>query len=181
MSIESPAATTYARALLDASGSDAAAVADELDSLVSSINEHADTWHSLIAPELTSTTRRAAIDGMSSDANPFTRNLLRLLVDNGRLAELPSVAATFRELVKQQLGQLDVSITTAVELPAALRAQLEERLSTSTGKQVTLHTSVDPEIIGGLVVQHGDTLIDTSLRSRLDQLRLRLTRPATRS
>ncbi len=181
MSTESPAATTYARALLEASGADAAAVADELDSLVASIAEHADTWHTLIAPELASTTRRAAVDGISSDAKPCTRNLLRVLVDNGRLAELPGVAQAYRELVKHQLGQLDVRITTAVELPDALRGKLEERLSTSTGKQVTLHTSVDPDIIGGLVVQHGDTLIDTSLRSRLDQLRLQLSRPATRS
>ena len=75
MSTESPAATTYARALLEASGADAAAVADELDSLVASIAEHADTWHTLIAPELASTTRRAAVDGISSDAKPCTRNL----------------------------------------------------------------------------------------------------------
>ena len=76
--------------------------------------------------------------------------------------------------------QLDVHVTSAIELSDDLRAKLKQRLSSTTGKQVRLHASVDPNIIGGLVVRHGDTLVDTSLRGRLDQLRLALSRPVPR-
>lgn len=181
MSLNALAARTYARALVEASGAAAPKIADELDELCTSIDANPATWSSITAPELSEGVQRALVDSVSEGSNPMTRNLMRLLVDNGRLAELPEIAAELRRLVKIQLGQLDVTITTAVELPATLRTKLEERLSTTTGKQVSLHASVDPEIIGGLVVQHGDTLIDTSLRSRLDSLKLNLSRPHSRS
>lgn len=164
----------YARALFEAAGSAAATVATELGSLVDSAAAEQATWEALVAPEVSSIARLAAIDSISADASPVSRNFLRVLVDNGRLAELPQVVAEFVEIVKAAQNELDVRITTAVELPAELRSKLEERLSSSTGSTVRLHASVDPDIIGGLVVQHGDTLIDTSLRSRLDDLRLQL-------
>jgi F-type H+-transporting ATPase subunit delta len=82
--------------------------------------------------------------------------------------------------VREQTGELDVHATTAVELSPDLRSRLEQRLGSSTGRKVTLHASVDPTIIGGLVVRHGDTLVDTSLRGRLEQLRLDLARPSAR-
>jgi len=178
MSSNLAAARTYAKALLGAAGSKHAAVADELDEFVQSTVDEPAVWQQLIAPEVSTDARRAAIDAITAKAQPTNRNLLRLLNDNGRLAELPYVAAAYRELVEAELGNLDVNVTSAVELPAALRSKLEERLSASTGKQVRLHTLIDPEIIGGLVVQHGDTLVDTSLRSRLDQLKLQLSRPS---
>lgn len=176
MSADSAVARTYAQALLAAVGADASAVADELDAFIASTVEEPATWQQLIAPEVSTDARRAVIDAITGDAKPANRNLLRLLNDNGRMEDLPHVAAAFRELVEAQLGHLDVQITSAVALPDGLRAKLEERLSTNTGKRVTLHTTIDPDIIGGLVVQHGDTLVDTSLRTRLDQLKLQLGR-----
>ncbi|MCW2928271.1 MAG: synthase subunit delta, partial [Thermoleophilia bacterium] len=103
-----------------------------------------------------------------------------VLVDNGRLEEATELAAAYRTLVQEREQQLDVHVTSAIELSDELRAKLEQRLSANTGKQVRLHTSVDPNVIGGLVVRHGDTLVDTSLRGRLDQLRLALSRPVPR-
>ena len=176
-----PAARTYARALLEAAGPKASQVADELEAVTALATDAPAEWEALIAPGIPATARKAAIDGLLADGDQLTRNVIKVLVDNGRLTELDDLAAEFRTLVKRHEGQLDVNVTSAVELPAELTKQLEERLSKSTGKQVTLHTSIDPSIIGGLVVQHGDTLVDTSLKGRLDSLRLALSRPTPRT
>ena len=174
-------ARPYARALLEAAGSDAPRVADELDAFVAVRTEAPVEWEQLVSPGVPATARKATLDRFLADAHQLVRNVLKVLVDNGRLEQSPDVAAAFRELVKQQQSQLDVHVTSAVELSGELRTKLEQRLSSSTGQQVRLHASVDPEIIGGLVVRHGDTLVDTSLKGRLEQLRLALSSstPAT--
>jgi F-type H+-transporting ATPase subunit delta len=155
-------------------------IADELEQVAGLEAEAPEAWTALTAPGVPTGTRKAALDAMLTDAHPLTRNLLKLLVDNGRLAEINAVAAAVRALVSERDKQLDVHVTSAVELSSDLRTRIEQRLSTSTGSQVRLHASVDPAIIGGLVVRHGDTLIDTSLRGRLEQLKLALSRPALR-
>ncbi len=171
-------ARPYAHALLEASGSDAARVADEFDAFVAIRKDAPAEWEQLLAPGVPAAVRKSTIDRFLAAGTPQVRNVLKVLVDNGRLEEAPEIAAAFRELVKLQQDELDVHVTSAVELSSDLRAKLEQRLSESTGKQVRLHASVDPEIIGGLVVRHGDTLVDTSLKGRLEQLRLDLARPS---
>ncbi len=176
----SRASRTYAKALLEAAGSDASRVADELDAFAAVQSDAPDAWNELVAPGLPSAVRKDTIDKFMSDSHPLVRNVLKVLVDHQRLEEVAEVAADYRALVKELERQLDVHVTSAVELSDDLRTKLEQRLGESTGKQVRLHASVDPAIIGGLVVRHGDTLVDTSLRGRLDQLRLALSRPTPR-
>jgi ATP synthase F1 delta subunit len=176
----SRASRTYAKALFEAAGTDASRVADELDQFAAVQTDAPDAWNELVAPGLSSAVRKATLDRFLADSHPLVRNVLKVLVDHGRLEEASDVAADYRALVKELEQQLDVHVTSAVELSADLRAKLEQRLGESTGKQVRLHASVDPEIIGGLVVRHGDTLVDTSLRGRLDQMRLALSRPTPR-
>lgn len=177
MNTSTSTSRTYARALLEAAGDTASKVADELDSLVTLESESPEAWEQLTAPNVPAVALKATIDRLFADASPLTRNVLKVLVDNRRMEEAPDVAREFRRLVRERSSQLDVHVTTAVELSDGLRAKLEERLSANTGQKVTLHSSVDPDIVGGLVVRHGDTLVDTSLKGRLDQLRLELSRP----
>lgn len=177
---EATTARPYARALLDAAGSDASRIADELDQFVALRTEAPVEWDQLVAPGIPAAVRKTTIDRFLADAHVLVRNALKVLVDHGRLEEAPSIAAAYRELVKLQEDQLDVHVTSAIELSSDLRGRLEEQLSKSTGKTVGLHASVDPEIIGGLIVRHGDTLVDTSLRGRLEQMRLTLSRPVPR-
>lgn len=177
MSSDSAAGRTYARALLEAAGDDAARVADELDALVELARESHDTWEQLTSPTVSHAVLKETIARVFADASPFTRNVLYVLVDNGRIEDALDVASELRALVKEQSRKLDVHVTTAVEMTPELQSRLAERLSTGTGRTVTIHASVDPSIVGGLVVRHGDTLVDTSLKGRLEQLRLELSRP----
>lgn len=176
----SSAARTYARALMQAAGAQAATVADQLEAFAAIRTDAPEQWEALLAPSVPAAVRKATIRQLLADASELTRNALMVLVDHHRLAEVDEVAEAFRMLVREQERQLDVHVTSAIELTPELKAKLEEGLSSSTGRSVSLHTSVDPSIIGGLVVQHGHTLYDTSLRGRLESLRVVLSRAPQR-
>jgi len=97
-------------------------------------------------------------------------NLARLLVENDRLVLLPEIVTIFEELKAQDEGILDAEITSAAKLNdtqvKALVAQLQARF----GKKIEASVNVDPEIIGGIKIVVGDTVIDASVRGRLQEL-----------
>jgi len=98
-------------------------------------------------------------------------NLARLLVRKSRTGLAPEIAEQFRGLVAGQQGIQKAVATTAVPLTSAEQEALSQRLEASTGHPVELQTEVDPDLLGGVVVQIGDRLIDASVRGRLDALR----------
>jgi F-type H+-transporting ATPase subunit delta len=102
-------------------------------------------------------------------------NLARLLVRKSRTALAPEIAVQFRALVQAQEGIQHARATTAVPLTSREQEVLSERLEASTGHPVELTTEVDPALLGGVVVQIGDRLIDASVRGRLDAMRKALT------
>ena len=111
------------------------------------------------------------VDAALADLPALPLNLARLLVRKSRTALAPGIAVQFRALVQEREGVRHARATTAVALTDAERRALAERLQASTGHRVELETEVDPELLGGLVVQIGDRLVDASVRGRLDALR----------
>ncbi len=98
------------------------------------------------------------------------QNLIKLLVEYGRLSLLPEVAAIFEELKAQDEGTLDAEITAAAKLEEAQVKTLVAQLQAKFGKKVEATVKVDPEIIGGIKIVVGDTVIDASVRGRLQEL-----------
>ena len=106
--------------------------------------------------------------------SPKVQNLIGLMLRRGRIQELPRLAAEFRRLDDERRGITRATVTSALPLsPDEVRA-LTERLQSSTGGRVEIEQSVDPSLLGGLVVRLGDRLIDGSVRNRLDRLRNQL-------
>lgn len=105
---------------------------------------------------------------------PQALNLLRLLVERGRIEILPLVLDRFETLVRQSLGIVTAEVTTAIEIDHDEEQRIGERLSRMTGKRVRIEKKVDPAIIGGLVARIEDQLIDGSVVTSLQQLRQRL-------
>ena len=103
-----------------------------------------------------------------------TLNLARLLVESGRIDRVGEIAEVFSSLADEAAGRVQVAATAAVELTEAETQRLARGLSARLGKEVRLTTRVDPAILGGLVVQTGDRVIDASVAMRLQQLRRRL-------
>lgn len=97
-------------------------------------------------------------------------NLIKLLVEYGRLALLPDIAAAFEELKAQDEGVLEAEITAAAKPSDAEVKTLVTRLQTKFGKKVEASVKVDPEIIGGIKIVIGDTVIDASVRGQLQEL-----------
>ncbi|MCB5190965.1 F0F1 ATP synthase subunit delta [Methylobacillus arboreus] len=97
-------------------------------------------------------------------------NLVKLLVEYGRLSILPEIAAAFEDLKAQEEGVLEAEITAATKPSDAEFAAIVKRLETKFGKKVEASVKVDPEIIGGIKIVVGDTVIDASVRGQLQEL-----------
>jgi F-type H+-transporting ATPase subunit delta len=99
------------------------------------------------------------------------RRFLDLLLRRDRLQLLPRVLESLRELMNNERGLQTATVTTAVPLGATQKELLAQRLSTRTGKQVQIEEKLDPALIGGVLAQVGDQIIDGSVRGRLERLR----------
>jgi F-type H+-transporting ATPase subunit delta len=167
------AARVYAEALfdvakekgrLDAIGADLAQFADTVEG-------NRDMQVFLFSPHFASAEKveglKRAIDG----ADPELVNFLELLIEKGRTTELFRIRREFEALWKRENRRIDVTVTSAVELDPAVVARIGEEIERQTGQTVELASRVDDEILGGIVLQVGNMVLDASIRSRLEKLR----------
>lgn len=116
-------------------------------------------------------------DLLEGRASPLSSSLVTFVVSAGRGGDLPAIANRLAERAAADRDRAIAEVRTAVELDDETIARLAEKLGRVTGKQVEVKTVVDPSVIGGVVARVGDTVIDGSLRHRLDELRNKLTHP----
>lgn len=102
-------------------------------------------------------------------------NLLRAVIDNDRLAALPEMAAQFQALVNARTGVSDATIQSAFAIDDGQLAQLIATLEKRFGRKLNAHVEVDPELIGGIRAIVGDEVLDTSVKARLEQMKVALT------
>ncbi len=103
------------------------------------------------------------------------KNLLRTMIDNGRLGALPEVAAQYRALVNDRSGVSDALIESAFPLDDAQLAGVVATLEQRFGRKLAATVQVVPELIGGIRVVVGDEVLDTSVKARLEQMKIALT------
>jgi F-type H+-transporting ATPase subunit delta len=103
------------------------------------------------------------------------KNLLRAVIDNGRLAALPEIAAQFQALVDARTGVSQATIESAFPIDAAQVAEVKTAMERRFGRKLETSVVVVPELIGGVRVIVGDEVLDTSIRARLEQMRAALT------
>ena len=115
---------------------------------------------------------------LGTRVSPSVVKLVLLLSGRGRVEILPAVSAEYRRLLNRERGVVEARVTSAIPLEATEVEALRERIAGTVGGTVDLTTAVDPALIGGLTVRVGDTLIDASVRGRLQRLRERLTEGA---
>ena len=108
------------------------------------------------------------------NASDLFKNFLGVLNQNGRLGLLRDIAASFAALRDVQANRIRIKVRTASELNDAQRESLRSTLATTLNQEPILAVTVDPELLGGLVVQIGDRVYDTSVKSRLETLRTHL-------
>ena len=103
------------------------------------------------------------------------QNLLRTVIDNGRLAAMPEVAAQDRALVNEQTGVSDATVYSAFPLNGTLLADVVTALEKRFDRKLNANVVVEPELIGGIRVVVGDEVLDTSVKARLEQMKVALT------
>jgi len=118
--------------------------------------------------------KAGVLDKVLGGADDLVRNFVRLLIEKGRSGELREIAAEFESLVAEEQRILDVELTTAHELSDADFDRIRTDIEKKSGRKVQATRTVDPELIGGIVLQAGSMRLDASVRGRLERLRQQL-------
>ena len=163
----------YARALFDAAKEHdrLARVREELGDFVAAIAEVPELRELLRNPEVDSRARAAALDDVLGDAEELLRNFLRLLSEKGRSAQIEEIHEQFERLAADEERRLEVELTTAHELSDKEEREILEQIERASGRKVEATRKVDPDLIGGVVLQAGTLRVDASVRGRLERLR----------
>ncbi len=125
-------------------------------------------------PETESQVKADVLEQILGGADELIRNFVRLLVEKGRAGEITAISAEFESLVAALDRVLDVELTTAQELTDAAFDRIVADIEKKSGRKVQAARSVDPDLIGGIVLQAGSMRLDASVRGRLDRLRQEL-------
>jgi F-type H+-transporting ATPase subunit delta len=168
---------TYARALFEAAKEEGRLerVHEQLTDFVAAADQVEELQSVLESPELDPRAKVALLDQVLGDADELVRNFVRLLAEKGRSGEIHEIAREFEALVAREQGILDVELTTAVELSQQEFDDLVGRVGQASGRKVRASRTVDPDLVGGLVLQIGSRRLDASVRGRLERLRQELT------
>lgn len=150
-------------------------VEDELFRLARVLEGNDELMDTLADPHLDMTRRQQiVVDLLAGKARPATISLVGLVVGNGRVRELPEIVDAVLALGAASREKAVAEVRSAVALDEAQTARLAEALGKATGKSIEVRVTVDPTLQGGIVAQVGDTVIDGSVRRRLEQLRAAL-------
>ncbi len=175
VSLVSGVAQRYASALLDLAEGDGvtADVERDLNAFDGMLAESEDLVRLVKSPAFSAEEQLAALSALLDKAGikGLAANFVKLAARNRRLFVLPDMIKAFRALLADKRGEATAEVTSAAALSDEHVAALKEALSASTGKKVTIAATVDPALIGGLVVKVGSRMIDTSLRTKLNSLK----------
>jgi F-type H+-transporting ATPase subunit delta len=168
-------ARRYARAYFDLAG-EADAIAEWREQLASAIALVTDpeTARRLRNPRLRREDRARGVAQLLDDIAPPARNLVRLLIERGRIAALPEVLDEYDRLADRASGVVRAEVVAAIPVDAQLEDRIKSALTATLGSNVETVVSQDPDIVGGLIIRIGDRVIDSSLRTRLQQLQASL-------
>ncbi len=167
------AARVYAEALFDV-----AREKGKLDSIGADLAQFADAVEAdrelqvfFFSPHFSSAEKVEGLRRAIGGGDPELVNFLELLVEKGRMTEVFRIRRELEQMWKKENKRIDVTVTSAVELDPAVVTKVGEEIERQTGQKVELASRVDDEILGGIVLQVGNMVLDASIRSRLEKLR----------
>jgi F-type H+-transporting ATPase subunit delta len=167
------AARVYAEALFEA-GRDRGkldGLHEQLGQFVDVLDRNRDLQVFLFSPYLSTADKKEGLRRAVIGAEPELSNFLELLVEKHRMPEIFRIRRELDELWKKENRRIDVTVTSAVELDPAVVGKIGQEVERQTGEEVDLASRVDEGILGGLVLQVGNMVLDASIRSRLEKLR----------
>jgi F-type H+-transporting ATPase subunit delta len=173
-------ARVYAEALFDV-----AKEKDKLDRIHDELNEFAEAMRDnrdlqvfFFSPYFSTAEKRDGIERAVSDADPEFVNFLELLAEKHRMPLIFRIQGQFEERWKEENRMLDVTVTSAVELDPEIVKKIGAEIEKQTDRSVELRSAVDENLLGGIVLQVGNMVLDASIRNRLEKLRRNIVRAA---
>jgi F-type H+-transporting ATPase subunit delta len=174
-------ARVYARALFEV-----AREQGNLDVLREQLGQLADALHDnrqlavfFFSPYFSTTEKQQALGGVLDGADVSFLNFLSLLIENHRMPIIFRVRQQYERLWEEENRMLPVEITSAVALDQKTTEELGRTIGERAGRHVTLSSRVDPDILGGIILRVGNSILDASIRNRLEQLRRHVAQAAS--
>ena len=163
----------YARALFEAAQEAGRVdlVAADLAVLAGAMDEVPELRAFLRNPQIEPTGKAAVLEQLAADADELVRNFVRLVAEKGRAGELSEISAELDALVARSQNRLAVQLTTAHELSEDEATSIVQAIERASGRTIEATRTVDPSLIGGIVLQIGSHRADGSVRGRLERLR----------
>ena len=174
-------ARTYARALFEAAKDTGRLdeVRGELETFVQALREVPELRGLIRNPELDPRAKAEALRAVLKGAEELLVNFVRVVTEKGRAPLLEEISREYEALVAAEEKILNVELTTAYELSDSEAAAIVEQIAQASGRRVEAARTVDPRLIGGLVLKAGSLEVDSSVRGRLDRLRRELAHAST--
>jgi F-type H+-transporting ATPase subunit delta len=171
-------AAVYARSLFEVAKEQNKldAVREQLGAFADSLDETRELQVFFFSPYFSSKEKEDGLDRAVTDADPIVVNFLKLLIENHRMPVIFRLRREFDGLWRKENRLLPVQVTSAVELDDATVKHIGDRIAEQTSRRIDLSSSVDPEILGGIVVRVGNSVLDASIRNRLEKLRKQVAR-----
>lgn len=168
----------YAQALLELAedAKSLSAIEKDVKSLRAMFKDSADLSALINSPVFATEDKVEALTSVAKKAKlkPLTVQFVGLVAENRRSEDLPKILSAFEEMVARRKGSQVAKVTSAKKLTAAQVTSLKSNLKKSLGRPVEVETSVDADLLGGFVVRVGSRLYDSSLKTKLEDLRLTL-------
>jgi F-type H+-transporting ATPase subunit delta len=172
-------ASRYARALVEVvleQKLDADVTREQLNSFVEAVRESIELRRVWESPAVPAEQKRAVLDALVGQIQAFKaiRNFMAVLIDHHRIPMLGEIARQFAVELDTQLGFVEAEISSARQLSAEEKRQLESQVERLTGKKVRAHYSSDLGLLGGVMVRVGSTIYDGSIRGQLEKMKQEL-------
>jgi F-type H+-transporting ATPase subunit delta len=166
-------ARVYANALFEAAKARGKldAIREQLGQFADALADNREMQLFFFSPYFSSAEKEDGLSKAIAEAEPELLNFLELLIEKHRMPVLFRIRRQFDALWAKENKRLDVTVTSAVELDPEIAKRIGSEIEQQTGNAVELQSLVDPDILGGLVVQVGNMVLDTSIRNRLEKLR----------
>jgi F-type H+-transporting ATPase subunit delta len=166
-------ARVYARALFEVAREHGQldVLREQLGQFADALNDNRELAFFFFSPYFSTSQKEDGLARVLEGAEEALLNFLRLLIENHRMPVIFRIRREYDHLWEQEKKLLPVVLTSAVELDEQTVADLGARIGERTGRTVQLSTEVEPDILGGIVVRIGNSILDASIRNRLEQLR----------
>jgi F-type H+-transporting ATPase subunit delta len=144
---------------------------EQLGQFADALNDERDLAIFFFSPYFSTEEKKDGLKRLLEDADETLVNFLELLIEKHRMPAIFRIRRHYDSLWEQANHILPVQIATAVELDEGVAKELGEQIEKTTGQRIELTASVDPDILGGIVLRVGNSILDASIRNRLENLR----------